>query len=353
MHPPSILMIKAARAAVREAILMNRYLSAATAAAALFALAPGAASACACGCGIFDVGAGTFMPNNANSGLELWFRIAELDQNQNWAGSSKAPASDNSDKQIRTTFYFVGGQYVVNRQWTVMAELPVYDRTFRSTDDGTVFGAEGSLYKAHDFAAGDLTLMATYTGLAKDMSTGIGFGVKLPTGDDKGPAGPLGGREFDRDTVPGTGSTDLIVSGYHVGALNRTGSFGYFVDGRYQFAVATEGGYRPGNELDTALGVSYDLGNWGPLSRIAPVLQLVNSYRLHDTGANADPLNSGYERVLIDPGLSVRIRKLRLNADVALPVYQHVNAAASPAVEGTSGQLVTKASFRFQATYDF
>jgi hypothetical protein len=88
-----------------------------TAAAALAAasllvidLSPTQSLACACACGIFDVGDGTLMPNSAQSGLELWFRLAYMDQNQNWKGASKAPAADNSDKDLRTTFYFVGGQ---------------------------------------------------------------------------------------------------------------------------------------------------------------------------------------------------------------------------------------------------
>jgi hypothetical protein len=185
------------------------------------------------------------------------------------------------------------------------------------------------------------------------MSTGLGLGVKLPTGDYTGPNGPLGGAEFDRDSLPGTGSTDLILEGYHVGALDRSNRLGYFTDFKYQFAVGTRDAYRPGNELDAAVGVTYDLGAFGPLTRVAPVVQVLNSWRLHDTGANADPLNSGYERLLIDPGVSVRIRKVRFDADVAVPFYQHTNVAPNLALEGTSGQLVAKTLLKFQVTYDF
>jgi hypothetical protein len=332
---------------------MRRSIFAAATVAICLLLAPGAALACACGCGIFDVGAGTIMPNNANSGLSVWFRLAYMDQDQNWEGSSKAPASDNDDKRLETTFLFFGGQYVINRDWTVMVELPLYDRSLTTTDDGTVFGPEGTLYTGHIFAAGDLEAMATYTGFAKDMSTGLGFGIKAPTGDWHGPHGPLGGAEFDRDSLPGTGSTDLIVSGYHVGSLNAANTLGYFVEAKYQFAVATQDQYRPGNEFDAAVGVTYDLGSFGPFTRVAPVLQLLNSYRDHDTGANADRPNSGYEHVLIDPGLSVRIKNARFDADVAIPIYQHANAAPNLVTYDTSGQLVAGTLLRFQATYDF
>jgi hypothetical protein len=192
-----------------------------------------------------------------------------------------------------------------------------------------------------------------YTGFSKDMSTGVGFGVKLPTGDWHGPNGPLGGQEIDRDTLPGTGSTDLIFTAYHVGSLNKANTFGYFVQAKAQIPVATQGDYRPGDEVDAAAGVTYDLGSFGPLTKVAPTLALENSYRAHDSQANADPLNSGYERVLIDPGISVRMKKVRFDADVAIPIYQHFNSAANVAVEGTEGQLAASTLLRFQVSYDF
>lgn len=332
---------------------MNLIQSRAAILAAAVALTPGVSLACACGCSIFDIGDGTFMPNNANSGLSVWFRYSYMDQNQNWEGGSKAPASDNGDKRILTNFYTAGAQYVINRDWTVMAELPIYDRALTTTDDGSVFGPAGSVYTGHVRAMGDLELMGTYTGVSKDLSTGLSFGVKLPTGDYTGPNGPLGSAEFDRDSLPGTGSTDLIVGGYHVGSLNKSGTLSWFVQGRYQFAVMTRNQYRPGNEFDGALGVTYDLGKIGPAAHVSPVLQVVESNRLHDSGDNADPLNSGYQRVLFEPGVSMRFNKMRLFADVALPIQQHTNFAPSPAIEGTSGQLVAKTFFKMQVSYDF
>jgi hypothetical protein len=335
----------------QETSPVQRYLL--TAALAAFALAPGAALACACGCGVFDVGDGTFMPSDADTGVSIWVRDSYMDQDQNWEGDHKAPASDNPDKDLKTNFTFFGAQYVVSRDWTVMAELPVYDRVFTSTDDGTVSGPAGSRYRAPMVSLGDLELTATYTGLDKDMSTGIGFGLKLPTGNWIGPRGRLGGLAYDRDTLPGTGSTDLIASGYHVGSLNAKNTLSYFLQAKYQFAVATQENYRPGNELDAAAGVTWDLGSAGVFSKVAPLLQVVESWRVHDTGANADPPNSGYERVYLSPGLEVRIRKVRLYADVELPIYQHVNAAGSLALEGKSGQLVAPALVSLQVNYGF
>jgi hypothetical protein len=325
------------------------------AAASLFAAAvvPTVSLACACGCGVFDVGEGSFMPVTTGSGFTFWLRYSTMDQNQNWAGARRAPAADNTDKEIHTDFYTVGAQYAVNRKWTLMAELPVYDRDFTSTDDGGVAGPAGSLYHAHLTAPGDLQLMAMYTGFADDLSTGVGLGVKLPTGVWHSPTGPLGGNEFDRDTLPGTGSTDLMISGYHFGSLNRAQSLSWFVQAKFQVAVATQQDYRPGDELDGAVGVTWDLGKHGPFTKVAPVLQLVNSYRAHDSGAAADPLNSGYERVLISPGLELRLNRVRVTGDVEIPLYQHVNAATDVAIKGTRGQLIAPLLAKVQVSYDF
>ena len=321
---------------------------AALAAAAL--LTSSSALACACGCGVFDVGAASIMPNTSDSGLSVWFRFNTMDQNKNWENGSSAPASDNPDKRIQTDFYTIGGEYRITHKWTVMAELPIISRALTTTDDGTVFGAAGSVYTGHLTSLGDLQVTALYTGLSADMSTGIGFGLKLPTGDSTGPNCPLSGAEFDRDTLPGTGSTDAIFTAYHVGYLDSEGRLSWFSQARYQIAFATRDHYRPGNELDASLGASYDLGAAGPITKVAPVLSLINSLRAHDTGDNASSLNTGYERLLIAPGINLRAGKVRLYADIELPIYQHAN---SDVVPGASGQLVAAHLFNATLSYDF
>lgn len=315
------------------------------------AMFPVDALACACGCGVFDVGVDTVPTGSL--GLSVWLRYSYMNQNQNWEGGSRALASDNGDKEIQTDFYTAGAEYMVNDNWMVMAELPVYQRALTTTDDGTVFGAAGSVYTGHLTDLGDLELTSIYTGLSPDMSTGLMFGFKLPTGNYTGPNGPLGGAEFDRDSLPGTGSTDIIVGAYHAGSLNSTDTLTYFAQVRYQVAFLTRDQYRSGNELDSAAGISYNLFTTGFLSKLAPTFQLINSYRDHDSGANADPLNSGYERVLVAPGIEAQFNSLRIYSDVAFPVYQHTNAASSVAIEGTSGQLIAKALFKTEMAYDF
>ena len=184
----------------------ERWHAAAVIALVATVLMPTDANACACGCGVFDVGGSAInaLPSASDTGFSAWFRYSYMDQNENWEHGRRAPASDNQDKEIKTSFYTIGGEYMINPDWTVMAELPVYARHLTTTDDGTVFGPAGSIYTGKLTSLGDLQLSAMYTGFSSNMTTGLSFGVKLPTGDFTGPKGPLGGHEFDRDSLPGT-----------------------------------------------------------------------------------------------------------------------------------------------------
>jgi len=98
--------------------------------------------------------------------------------------------------------------------------------------------------------------------------------------------------------------------------------------------------------------VAYDLPAGAAI--VSPTLQVLGSIRAHDTGDAADPLNSGYQRLLLAPGLRVQItRKLSVYGDVEFPIAQYVNAAGSVAIEGTSGQLVAPVQFKVQVNYGF
>jgi len=317
---------------------------------AFIALAtPGTAQACACGCGIFDVGDGTLTPQASDSGLSVFFRYDYMDQDTNHEHGHPAPAADNGDQRIETSFFTLGGQYQLTPKWMLMAELPLYKRQFTTIATNDAGNSQITRFPLTDL--GDAEVNLTYTGFAKDMSTGLGLGVKLPTGRYTSPAFAnfTQNPPFDRDTLPGTGSTDLQVVGYHIGHIGAAGH--WFAQAQYRFAVAIRDGYRPGNELDGAVGVSYDLA--AGHTRIAPTVQVLGSLRAHDTGLNADPRNSGYQRLLVAPGLRVQLtRKLSVYGDVELPVAQYVNAA-NPATADTAGQLVAPALFKLQLNYGF
>ncbi len=287
-----------------------------------------AAYGCACGCGVFSVGTSSLFPSG--SGTTAWLEYDYMNQDQNWSGTSSAPAANNDDKNIRTDFYTVGLQYMFNRDWGVMAEIPYWDRLFVTTQD------DGSIAGFHHDALGDIRLLGMYTGFSPDMSTGIIFGLKLPSGDYTYP-------NFDRDTSIGSGSTDTIIGGYHQGGLTKDNIWNWFVQAQWQRAFATRDGYRPGNELDAAVGIYYNGWSVGANSQIAPQFQLIASDRLHDSGAQADPPDSGYQRLLLAPGLEYDVGSMKLFADVEVPVYQNFNG----------NQLVASRLYKFILSYSY
>ncbi len=312
---------------------------AARALALLFGLAPAAGWACACGCGVFDVGTLTMLPSRA--GTMAYLEDDYMDQDQNWVGAHAAPAAANTDKQIQTHFGSAGIDDQFNGDWGSSLQLPVWDRLYR-TDVGTRTAPEVTSFR-HS-ALGDMRLLGRYTGLSSDLSTGIMFGLKLPTGawNDRG---------FDRDTAIGTGTTDLLIGAYHLGTLSAEHQLQWFAEGLLDRAFNSRNGYRPGNEVDAAAGVSYGGFRLGRTGALATLLQLIGSDRLHDSGVNADPANSGFRRLLLSPGAEASVGRWKVYGDLEFPLYNYVNAAASVATEGTQGQLIAPVLLKLNVSY--
>jgi len=285
-------------------------------------LAPSISLACACGCGVFDVGTAAMLPTG--KGGEIFTEYDFMDQNQNWHGTSKASADDNDDKRIRSSFITTGFQYMFNSDWGIRTEIPYVGRRVVTDSDDNVHSS-----------IGDIRIRGIYSGFSPDMSTGITYGLKLPTGD-------YTYKGFDRDTNIGSGSTNLLLGAYHVGGLTTDRSWNWFINGQLDEPTLTHSGYRPGSEINTAIGTYYDelyIGN----VKVTPIAQAIGSTRWHDSGINSDPDNSGYNRVLISPGLETNIGNIKLYGDVELPVYQNVKG----------NQLVAPELFKLIVSYSF
>jgi hypothetical protein len=294
---------------------------------ALLAAAPAAGYGCACGCGVFDVATSAMFPEHA--GALAYLEWDFMDQNQNWSGTSAAPAVDNEDQRIRTNFWTAGAQYSFNRTWTLELAVPYWDRLFVTETAAGV----GSFTHA---ALGDIRLKAIYTGLSADLSSGLTFGVKLPTGDSTYP-------NFDADTQIGTGSTDLLLGGYHRGRLSLDPRWSWFVNAQWQQPVAHKSDYRPGAAVDALFGIYYEGWRFGPKLHLAPILQVVGDWHGHDSGALAYPQDTGYTRVFLTPGIELDLGRTRLYADVSHAVYTNVSG----------NQLVARNLFKVSVSVQF
>jgi hypothetical protein len=296
-------------------------------------LVPGAAWACACGCGVFDVGTGLMLPEGAGGMAFLDYDYQ--DQNQNWSGNSSAPAANNGDKEIETHFVTLGLQYMFNRSWGAQIEVPYWTRTF-NTDVN--FGAPPAQVVSRNWSGlGDLRIKGIYTGFSEDLSSGITFGLKLPTGSDN-----RDGDVVDRDTQISSGSTDVLLGGFYRHQLTHDNSFTWFTQAELDVPVLKQGDYRPGLEADAAAGIYYNNLSLGRV-KITPVAQVIGSWRGRDNGAAAAPDDSGYQRVLLSPGIEFHLHPVKIYADVEIPVYQNMNG----------NQLVAPALVKVSLSYMF
>jgi hypothetical protein len=328
----------------------------------LIAFTTTAARACACGCSVFDVGGG-MLPQENDHGGRIFFEYWYGDQNVNWIGSSRGNPNLNQDKKVVSAWYSAGFSYMFNRQWGMMVRVPFVDRDFTTTVDPTV----GLLHTFNSKSVGDVEITGMYTGFFDDMSTGLMFGLKLPTGT-------YTAFGFDRDTQIGTGSTDLLLGGFHRGLITGDNHWQYFSQVRWQVPfvykaaydpdLGTYALYKPGYQVDGALGVLYNnLYNVFGFDKITPLTQVIASHRVHDNGPASDPLNTGFDRLMISPGIELtkvvdeaNNRVLKFYADVEIPFYYRVNAADNgglPVVGGTEGQLIAPVLVKAIASYNF
>jgi hypothetical protein len=319
------------------------------------------AHACACGCSVFDVG-GLDTPQEQDHGGRVFFEFWSGDQIHNYVGSSRASPALNLDKELNTQWYNIGFSYNFDRNWGVMVRAPYVNRSL-TTDTGAFAGID--TFNAKDL--GDIEVMGMYTGFFSDMSTGVIFGLKLPTAPYTTPG-------FDRDNQIGTGSTDLILGGFHRGLITGDNAWQYFLQATwrqpflYRDAADPQGffdgngglvqSYHPAMQVDGAGGIVYNnLYNVLGFDKITPLAQIIISHRDHDDGTGSDPFNSGFERVMLSPGIEftkvldeANNRVLKTYFDIEVPVYYRANAANNA---GTEGQLVAPYLIKLVTSYNF
>jgi hypothetical protein len=171
---------------------------------------------------------------------------------------------------------------------------------------------------------------------ARPQRLGFLFGVKLPTGDTDVENDE--GQEAERSLQPGTGTTDGILGAYYQVQLPARG-LSFFAQAAYATPFNSHDDYRPGYRTTVDVGMSYQVAE-----KISLLLQLNALWRGRDSGAEAEPEDSGGQFVFVSPGISLNVtRSVQLFGLVQLPVYQDVNGVQLTADWGATAGL----GFRF------
>jgi hypothetical protein len=276
------------------------------------------------------------------SGSSLDLRYEYINQNQPRSGSDNVAVGQfpHHHDEVSTVNRNLLATYSHNfdSAWGVSVIAPVVDRNHFH-----IHNHQGEqLGERWDFRElGDVRVVGRYqlpyVGDPLNASTtGITFGLKLPTGRiNKANAD---GDVAERSLQPGTGTTDAIIGAYYHQKLPQQDS-SWFAQTQYQHALNSRDDFRPGDQFGIDAGYRHGLTD-----KLGALVQVNFLVKRRDSGAQAEPEDSGGRFVFLSPGLSYAVSdRVQIYGFVQKPLYQHVNGVQLTAnkafVVGVSGRF--------------
>jgi hypothetical protein len=290
-------------------------------AAAAGFLAPAALACSSCGC---TLSSDWLVQGGQHSGFNADFRFDYFNQDDLRSGtqgvnrgSIELPAEQEVQQQTLNRNYNLFLDYAAQgSDWGFSAQVPWFDRYHTTISEG-----DTEVSTSHTKGLGDVRLLARYRGLSDDKSVGVQFGVKLPTGSihNNFISGPQEGAPLDRGLQPGTGTTDLLVGAYTMGAISR--DWDWFGEAILQQPMNSREDFKPGTGLNLTVGARYM-----SFENVRPQIQVNARIEGREKGMNADVGNSGATLVYLSPGVNVKLTdSASLYGYVQVPIYQRVN----------------------------
>lgn len=257
-------------------------------------------------------------------GIRLDVRAEYIDLDQLRQGTHKADAAGvlNEHDEVRTINrnLLTTLDWNISPTWGITFKLPLVSRAHThifNADNGSG-GIDPEVEKWNFSGLGDVQAIARYRFYSDaDSNAGLRFGLKLPTGSIHKSNGE---EEAERTLQPGSGSLDTLLGAYY---NYHTGNISWFAQGMWQQSVHERDDFKPGTKLSADLGMSYSA-----TPDLSLLLQLNLQHKAKDSGANAEPADSGGHSINLSPGFSYRITSgTQVYGFLQKPIYQYVNGA--------------------------
>lgn len=268
-------------------------------------------------------------------GARLDLRYEYLDQDEVRSGTGKATAAElaaehHEEVETINRNLFANFDYAFDERYGISVVTPFIDRehTHIHHHHGENIDEQWDFSKLGDIRVVGRMQLSNTTDLTD--AYGITGGVKLPTGqftvaNDEG-------ERAERSLQPGTGTTDALLGGYYRHALPAWHS-AWFAQFGAQAALDSRSDFKPGDTFGVDLGYRY-----AATDKIALMLQLNYLIKERDSGAEAEPEDSGSRTLSLSPGVSFALAPtVQLYAFWQQRVYQDVNGVQLSAPRGFSG----------------
>ena len=257
-------------------------------------------------------------------GVRLDIRAEFIDLDQLRSGTHKAaPAGEVGEHdEVRTINrnLLTTLDWNINADWGLTFKVPFISRAHNhifNADDGAG-GTDPEVENWNFSGIGDVQALARYRFYNDEhANAGVRFGLKLPTGSIHQRNSE---EEAERTLQLGSGSVDSLLGAYY---NHHDGNLGWFAQGMWQQTVSDRDDFKPGRKLSADVGMSYNA-----TPDLSLMLQLNLQHKSRDSGANAEPADSGSRTVSISPGLSYRLTPaVQVYGFVQKPIYQYMNGA--------------------------
>jgi hypothetical protein len=251
-------------------------------------------------------------------------RYEYINQNQPRSGNDKVAVGqiphEHDEVSTRNRNLLATYTRSFDSGWGISVVAPILDRDHLHLHND-VDGATPERWKFTEL--GDVRVVGSYQlpymgDTSKPANAGITFGLKLPTGKTNVANGD--GEVAERSLQPGTGTTDAIIGAYYHQKLPQWEA-SWFVQTQYQHALRSHDDFKPGEQLSFDVGYRHAITD-----KLGALVQLNFLVKRRDSGAQAEPEDSGGRFVSVSPGLSYAVTdKMQIYGFFQKPLYQHVN----------------------------